>query len=145
MLVSLLLFLGFWSFIDDNKETEAVAERNQRQIEQQFRDIPPLSRALVIQQNATHRTERGIISTAYKTESSYQTIKLHYDHQLSTRGWELRREAGVTFDGTDYGGMDLVYCKKDYVAELQYAGRQEREFGWTFSFAVIWGNSDECK
>ena len=47
--------------------------------------------------------------------------------------------ADVLFDGRNYGGKELIYCKSDYVASLQFAGRQEREFGWTFSFALTLG------
>lgn len=145
VLVSTSLILGPLSFIHDERQAEAIADNNQRDIEQEFRQISPLPRAAVIQHGSMRKTDHGIISAAYKTEVSYESIKLYYHNELKSRGWSVRREVGIKYDGKDYGGKELVYCKSGYAAHLQYAGRQETEFGWTFSFAMTWGHSDECK
>jgi hypothetical protein len=132
--------------IYDMGKSETIASKKQKEIEQEFGEISPLPNAVVVQQSATHRTERGIISSAYTTRSSYESIKEHYNHELTVRGWQFQREADVQFDGRNYGGKELIYCTNDYVGSLQFAGRQESEFGWTFSFALTWGNAaDECK
>ena len=133
-------------FINDLAENEAIANEKQKEIEQEFREISPIPNAVVIRHSAVNRTKRVIISSDYSTQSSYESIKEHYNRDLAGRGCQLHREADVLFDGRNYGGKELTYCKNDYVAALQFAGRQEREFGWTFSFALTWGNAaDECK
>ena len=89
--------------------------------------------------------DHGITNAAYKSEESYESIKGHYNNELTNHGWSFRKEADLKYDGVDYGGKELMYCKGHYAVHLQYAARQEREFGWTFSFAMTWGNSDNCR
>ncbi|HEX3187897.1 MAG TPA: hypothetical protein VHQ94_24070, partial [Pyrinomonadaceae bacterium] len=101
-------------------------------------------RMTVIQPSPMRWADHGIISAAYKTKESYELIKLHYHNELTSRGWDFRREVDIKYDGHNYGGKELIYCKSGYVAHVQYAGRQETEFGWTFCFAITWGPSDEC-
>ena len=144
VLVSLIVIFGMLTSFYD-AEAQAIAERNQKNLEQEFREVPPLAQAVVIQQGSMHKIRHGVVSTAYKTANSYDSIKHYYDHELKSRGWYFSKEGGVLFDGTDYGGKELVYCKNGYAASLQYAGRQEAEFGWTFSFGMTWGLADECK
>lgn len=145
VLVSIALILGTVSLIHDGSQAEAIADKNQKSLEHEFRELPPLSQAVVIQHGSMHKSDHGIVSTAYKTGESYESIKFYYHRELTSRGWNLRKEGGVLYDGTNYGGKELVYCKNGYAARLQYAGRQETEFGWTFSFGMTWGLADECK
>ena len=143
--VSVMLLFGAISLNHKEREAEAIADKNQKVVEEAFREISPLSRAALIQHGSMRRTDHGIISAAYKTEKSYESIKLYYDDKLTSRGWKFKREAGIQYDGKDYGGKELIYCKDNYAASLQYAGQQETEFGWTFSFAMTWGQSDDCR
>lgn len=145
ILLSIGLILGMLSLVHDQREAEAIADKNQKDIEQEFREILPLSRAAVIQHGSTRKTSHGIVSAAYKTDESYESIKQYYHNELASRGWSFRQEAGVKYDGKDYGGKELIYCKVGRAAHVQYAGQQEKEFGWTFSFALTWDYSDECE
>lgn len=144
VLVSIALIIGTLSLIHSEPKAEAIGDKNQKDIEQEFHQISPLSRVTVIQPGSMRWTDHGIISAAYKTKESYESIKLHYHNELTSRGWSFRREVDIKYDGNDYGGKELIYCKSGYVAHVQYAARQETEFGWTFSFAITWGPSDEC-
>ena len=142
--VSVALIRGMLSIHREASKAEAIADKNQHDIEQEFRQISPLRPVTVLQPGSFHKADHGIVSAAYKTAESYESIKLHYHRELTSRGWSFRKEVGVKYDGVDYGGKELIYCKNGYVAHLQSAGRQEGEFGWTFSFAMTWGSSDEC-
>lgn len=145
LLVFLAILLRTRSSFQDDTEAEAIAEKKQKKLEQEFAELPPLSQAVVIQHGSMHKVHHGIVSAAYKTGQSYESIKLYYQHELTSRGWNFRKEGGVLYDETDYGGKELLYCKEGYAARLQYAGRQVKEFGWTFSFGMTWGLADECK
>jgi len=142
-LVAVTVILGIVSIIRDAPKAEAIAQKNQSDIETEFSRIAPLSHATVLLSGSMRKTDHGIISAAYKTAESYESIKEHYHHELTSKGWSFRKETGIKYDGVDYGGKELIYCKNGYVAQLQSAGRQEEEFGWTFSFAITWGGS-EC-
>lgn len=141
----LAVILGTLSLIHKSPQAEAISDKSQKDIEQEFHQTAPVTGAIVIQSGSMRWIDHGIISAAYKTQESYESIKLHYDYGLTSRGWRYKHETSVKYDGVDYGGKELIYCKTAYVAHLQYAGRQETEFGWTFSFAITWGPSDECK
>lgn len=145
LLVSLVIIFGTLTWFYDRPEAQAIADRNQKNLEQEFREVAPLSQAVVIQQGSMHKIRHGVVSSAYQAAESYESIKQYYGHELKSRGWNFSREGVVLFAGTDYGGKELVYCKNGYAASLQYAGRQEAEFGWTFSFGMTWGLADECK
>jgi len=130
----------------EDPDAQAIADKSQKGLEQQFRELPSLSQAVVIQDGSMHKIYHGVVSATYKTQKSYEAIKTHYQHELTSRGWVFKKEDAVLYDRTDYGGKELVYCKNGYGASLQYAGRQETEFGWTFSFGMTWGSvADECK
>lgn len=121
------------------------ADAIQNDVEREFQRISPLPLAVPIQHNATHKTQQGVINTAYKTVRSYESIKAYYNNELSNLDWSFLREANVRYGGEDYGGKELFYCKGNYTAHVQYAGRQETQFGWTYSLALTWGLSDGCK
>ncbi len=136
-------FMLYWNY--DERVNGAKAEITQNDIEREFQTISALPLALAVQHGSMHKTQQGITSAAYKTKSSYEVIRAHYDNELASRGWRFVSEDKVIYDGKDYGGKERLYCKGRYPANLQYAGRQEREFDWTYSFGLTWGPSDGCK
>lgn len=145
LLVSLVISFKMLPSVYDAQDAEVIAERNQRNIEQEFRELAPLSQAAVIRHGSMRKVQHGIVSTGYKTGENYESIKLHYHQELISRGWNFSKEDSVLYEGIDYGGKELLYCKSGYAARLQYAGQQEIDFGWTFSFGITWGLADECK
>jgi hypothetical protein len=130
---------------NDGQAAGASTAITQIEVEREFQTIARLPLAVTVQHSATHKALQGVVSTSYKTEHSYQEIKAFYDKELPSLGWRFLREANVTYGGEDYGGQELFYCKGDSTAHVQYAGRQEKQFGWTYSFALTWGLSNGCK
>jgi hypothetical protein len=112
----------------------------QMELESEFRCISPPDRAAEIR----HGTVPGLASGYYKTDMSYAEIKDSYDRTLRECQWKFFREQPIIYDGHDYGGKEFVYCKGSYAAEVQYAGGQESQFGWTFAFNISTGLED-CK
>jgi hypothetical protein len=145
ILLFLALIFGTLTSFHEDPKAQAMAEENQKNLEQEFRELPPSSQFVVTQKVSMHKTQHGIVSAYYKTRESFDSIKHYYQRELTTRGWRFSKEGDILYDGTDYGGKELLYCKKGCAARLQYAGRQETEFGWTFSFGMTWGLADECK
>lgn len=129
----------------DERNNGPAANKTQSDIEGEFQRITPLPLAVAVEHISMHKTHQGTVNSAYKTDRSYEDIKAYYDKELANRGWRFVREALLTYDGKDNGGKQLFYCKGNYRADLQSAGRQETEFGWTYSFALSWGLSNECK
>jgi hypothetical protein len=138
-----ILFMQYLNH--DERVSGASADVTQNDVEREFQRISPLPLAVPIQHGATHKTHQGVVNTAYKTERSYEAIKAYYDNELTSLGWRLLREVNVRYGGNDYGGKELFYCKGNYTAHVQYAGRQEKQFGWIYSLALTWGLSNGCK
>jgi hypothetical protein len=138
-----IVFALFFNY--DERVNGPMADKIQHDLESEFQSVPPLPRALTTQHGSMHKTQQGIVSAAYKTALNYEGIIAHYDNELATRGWRFVNETNVIYGGENYGGRERLYCKGRYAASLQYAGGQENEFGWTYSFALMWGPSDGCK
>jgi hypothetical protein len=135
-----LLYISY-----EEREAEPAAEKTQYDTEREFEKISPIPLAAPGHHHSMHKTHQGVVSTEYKTELGYGEIRAFYDKELTSQGWRFAREREVIYDGQDSGGKELRYCKGGYAAGLQYAGRLEKEFGWTYTFALTWGLSDECK
>lgn len=116
-----------------------------RNLEDQFKAITPLPNALVVRYGSMHKTHQGHVGSDYKTTRTWDEIRAHYDMELEKHGWRYVKEAKVTSWGHDYGGKQAFYCKDSFAATLQYAGQEEQEMGWTYSFSLSWGLFDECK
>ena len=142
-----LLFPLFYLFHMSYAERVSgpIADKKQHDLEIEFQKILPLAQAVPVQHNSMHKISQGHINTAYKTGLNFNEIKSYYSNELASKGWKFVREAQVVYGEDGYGGRELFYCKGDYVAHLYYAGQQEREFGWTYSFALTWGLYDECR
>jgi hypothetical protein len=144
LLLSFVLF--FLLHVTKGKQmTEANAEKYQSDMQAEWKKISPLPGAVQKQNGAIRKSDHGIVNQAYKSNLSYPEIKAYYDAELARQGWKFAREGDVEFDGRDYGGKELLYCKDRFTANLQYAGKQETEFGWTYTFSLTWGSSDECE
>ena len=146
VMLSIVFPMLFLLYINhDARESEPVAAQTQYEMEAEFQKIVPLPLSTQVQHGAMHKTHEGIINTAYLTKLSYSEIRAYYDQELGKQGWRFARESEVKYDGQDYGGRERFYCKGNYTADLQYAGRQEKDFGWTYAFTLSWPLSEECK
>ena len=127
-------------------EQAALREReNQkkidRELESNFGRIVAPSDDIVVY----HNSVPGLVNTTYKSVLSYEKIKTYYGNQLTRSGWVFLIEQKVIYDGQDYGGKELIYCKGGYAATIQHAGQQESQFGWTYAFSMSSGQVKECK
>jgi len=93
-----------------------------------------------------HRgTMIGLVQASYKSTLSFAQLKIHYNEQLVSLGWRYLREDPIIYDGHDYGGKQIIYCKPPYAASLEYAGGLERQFGSTYTIGFSSGLHKECK
>ena len=137
--------VAVWFFYRLVQKEVTYKEEVKGQLERNFESILRFEGAVAIQRNSLVKTKaQGHVSETYKTSSDYEIIKKHYDAELLKQGWSFARERKVIYDGVDYGGKHVFYCKNNMTANLQHAGRQEEEFGWTYSFAVAIGLLNEC-
>lgn len=113
------------------KDTILLAE-----LEAELATIPAPEDSFVRQHTSLMQQGRGHVNQAYKTGLHFEAIKAHYNVELRKRGWIFVEEENVIYDGHDYGGKQVFYCKVPLVVNVQYAGGQEQEFGWTYSIAV---------
>lgn len=142
-LVSICTVIWFLSH-SNSEEMQRDDKAVRQQLERNVSEISEFKPAVLIQHNALVKAGRGHVSKAYRTSVDYEIVKRHYDSELKKHGWFYVREENIIYDGHDYGGKRIVYCKAMKVASLQYAGRQEKQFGWTYSFAVSVGLFKEC-
>ena len=144
--LSIALVVVAWLYVSNGEGIAGpAADKAQRDIEIEFQQISPLPLAVPFQHNSMRKANGGLVTANYKTERGYEEIKAYYQKELASRGWRFVREETYKYDGQDLGGKQLFYCKGEHSADLQYAGRLEEEFGWTYSFALLWGPSDWCK
>jgi hypothetical protein len=116
----------------------------QKQLEAEFVALVPMPGASQVRYTSMNKARQGEVGADYKTSKSYTDIRTYYDSQLKHNGWSFIKEKPVKVWGRDYGGKQAFYCKANYTATLQFAGSQENEFGWTYSFGLSWGLFDEC-
>ena len=94
----------------------------------------------------SEKGSQGLVVTEYVSSGSTDEIKAHYKVELLKRGWAFCCFEKVIYRNHDYGGEHVFYRKQIYVADIQFAGQQEKEFGWKYSFSMSWGlfNDVEC-
>ena len=108
----------------------------------EFGQIRPFPGAVAGHQRSMDKGRQGHVGADYTSAESFEAIKAHYNGELTKRGWKLLREEKVLYNNRDYGGLHVFFCKNNYTADLQFAGEQEQQFGWTYSFSLSWGLYD---
>lgn len=115
-----------------------------RYLDQEFDQIQPLPNSAATRQYSSDKGRQGLIAAEYSTDQSDDAIKAYYEKELSARGWKLLRTEKVLYNGRDYGGQHVYFCKAGYTADLQLAGQQEAQFGWKYGLSLSWGLFDDC-
>ena len=123
------------------EKERSIAQKIQNDLEREVSAIAPPPEARLVR----HGTLPGVISLSYKTDLTYQEIKMFYGKELTEHGWKYLEESSLPYDGRDSGGMELVYCKGGYAADIQYAGGEEELFGWRYAFSLSSGLQTECE
>lgn len=121
------------------------ADESLKSLEKEFTLIAPFPDAYRLRYESSHKVSLGSVGAEYRTDKGYAEIRARYDDELKKNGWTFVDEKPVKIWWQDYGGKEAFYCKGRYTATLQYAGRSEEEFGWTYGFDLSWGLKDECR
>lgn len=139
-------FAGFFVYLPyDQLVNGPKAAETLKDLEIEFKKIPPLPGAVERRCGSMHKTHQGDVTCEYNTGQNYEEIRAHYSLELESHGWTFIKERPVTIWWHDYGGKEVLYCKGHYTAILQYAGQEEPAVGWTFGFGMSWGLFDECR
>jgi hypothetical protein len=123
----------------DSIKNGSKATRVQAELESEYRVIQQLPEAKPKHYHASHKIQQALAGSEYQTSSSYPDIRTYYDSELQKHGWVFLREENVIYRGKYQGGKHAFYRKGEYTADIQYAGEQEPEFGWTYAFSLSWG------
>jgi len=123
----------------DSIKNGSKASRVQVELESEYRVIQQLPEAKSRHYHASHKVQTALVGSEYQTASSYPDIRTYYDSELPKHGWVFLREENVIYKWKDRGGKHAFYRKGEYTADVQYAGEQEPEFGWTYAFSLSWG------
>ena len=124
-----------WSGANAQQDASAPAPLD---LEREFADVEPPSGS----GGGTptiRRTERTLLVTArYRYPRDFALVRAHYDHELTSKGWQFVGERVVRDWWRDLGGRVIVYCKQGNAASVTYAGAQAN-YGWTYVFDVSRG------
>jgi len=115
-------------------------------LKEEFQKIAPVPDSSVKRPTrANEKGFHGLVGNDYTSNAIADEIKAHYQTELLKRGWNFCRVERVIYRNQDYGGQHVFYRKGMYIADLQLAGKQESEFGWTYAFSMSWGIFDDIQ
>lgn len=115
-------------------------------LKEEFEKVSPVPNSSVKRPNRTIvKGWHGSVGNDYTSSTTAAAIKEHYQKELLKRGWNFCRVEKVIYRNQDYGGQHVFYRKGMYTADLQLAGKQESEFGWTYAFGMSWGIFDDVQ
>ena len=139
-IVSTVLMFGW----DASKHYAANPQAIEAQLKIHLQEIKSPERSHFIKQGKVTRETQVVVSNEYRTDLSFDQLKQYYDSELSRHGWEFKKETEVLWDRQNFGGKHLLYCKGEFTVDLEYAGKMENEFGWTYVLSGIGGLSNPC-
>jgi len=140
-IVLTVLLFGLYPSKPDAANPQAI----EAELKVQLNEIKSPEGSHFIAQRKTMKENHGAVSNEYRTDLSFSQLKQFYDAELSRRGWEFKKETEIVWDRQNLGGKHLFYCKGEFTADLEYAGKMENEFGWTYSLSLTWGLRDPCR
>jgi len=115
-------------------------------LKEEFEKTPPMPNSSVKLPTRTNvKGWHGTVGNDYTSSATADEIKLYYQKELLKNGWSFCRAEKVIYRNQDYGGQHFFYRKGKYTADLQLAGKQESEFGWTYAFSMSWGIFDDVQ
>ena len=138
-----ICLFGYWACTapDDKGQTRSLTN-----LKEEFEKIAPVPDSHVKRPTrANVKGSHGLVGNDYVSNTIADEIKTHYQTELLKRGWNFCRVERVIYRNQDYGGQHVFYRKGIYVADLQLAGRQYSEFGWTYAFSMSWGIFDDIQ
>lgn len=127
-----------------NTSDENDQIRSLTYLQEEFKKIPPVPNSSTKRPTRTsEKGSQGLVANDYISSATADEIKAHYHKELLERGWSFCRTEKVIYRNVDYGGQHVFYRKGMYIADLQLAGKQESEFGWTYAFSMSWRLFDD--
>ena len=123
----------------------ANTQAMEAELKAQLQEVGSPERAQFIAQRRTVKDTHGAMSNEYRTDLSFDQLKQFYDAELSRHGWQFKKETEILWDRQNLGGKHLFYCKGEFTADLEYSGKLETEFGWTYSLSFTFGLQDPCR
>jgi|KBSMisStaDraftv2_1062788.scaffolds.fasta_scaffold249786_1 hypothetical protein len=136
----LLFFVG--DRVVNGKRGEAYHQR----LAAEFSAIPTLPNSLLVgrvDRFSDWAPRKTSVGATYSSTTRFSDIQLFYDHALQSHGWHLAESRSLTEWGKDLGGRELVYCKGELAASVEYAGLPPQR-GWTYALRMSWG-LHQCK
>jgi hypothetical protein len=124
--------------------TEGKASKIQADLENEWKEISSKPGSEAVATDSGHTISVASITSEYRTRAGYKDLRAYYDAELTQHGWRFVKEENLLYDRHDYGGKQAFYCKGKFTADLFYAGQQEQQFGWKYSFSLSWGTYDYC-
>jgi hypothetical protein len=115
-----------------------------RQAQREFVAIQPLAGAVVVEPDKGWKLGQGLVGANYRTTSTYDEIRRHYDETTALHGWTVACETPLRDWGRDFGGRIRDYRKGPFQGSLQYAGTKA-DYGWVYAFDVTWGLRSRCR
>lgn len=128
-----------------SKHDAANTAAIEAELKAQLQEIRSPEQSHFIAQRRTVKESHGAVSNEYRANLSFDELKQFYDAELLRHGWKFKKETEILWDQQNRGGKHLFYCKGEFTVDLEYAGKMETEFGWTYSLSLTWGLRDPCR
>jgi len=138
-LATIVIFTIFWGY----KYIFQIPIQKQAELEIEFKAIAPMPNAKLIKYSSSQKITNALVTADYLTDINPVEIFKYYDEQLTQNGWQFQSTTELKDWDRDLGGKTVDYCKGDYAAELQYAGKKAN-YGWTYALGISWRLGD-CK
>jgi hypothetical protein len=106
-------------------------------------EFPPPLGTLMLSADEIPRWRDILVERTYKSDLGYDALRQYYRPRLEEKGWRLVEEAPLRDLGRDFGGRDLLFCKRPYAANLQYIGKRV-DSGASFILSVSWRLISAC-
>lgn len=114
------------------------AEKEQRVLENDFAHLSLPANSVPLPLKTSHKTHQASVSQSYESKLNYAELRAFYDQELAKNGWRFWKEQRLRDWGRDLGGMTADYCKRPFLASLQYAG-EKADYGWNYALGLSWG------
>jgi hypothetical protein len=106
-------------------------------------EFPPPSGTVMLRADEIPRWRDILVERTYKSDLGYDALKNYYRPRLEENGWRFVEETPLRDLGRDFGGRDLLFCKRPYATNLQYIGKKV-DSGASFILSVSWRLISAC-
>ena len=136
-----LVALMFLLLVGDRAVNGKRGETYHQQLIGEFSTITTLPNSSLVGRLDTFsvwNSHKASVGATYVSEAQFSDIREFYDRELQSRGWHFAQDRSLTQWGKDLGRRELIYCKGELAASIEYAG-QKPQRGWTYALRLSWG------